>query len=309
MQKKKRQCDIPGCTRTSRVTFAHKSQCSRSIRVCRHCLARHNSNDMSFSIWEQIKVPIIPGTRISGKSPSLLSAGSSAGKKKRRGREARRTLQQQLEERRKDCKHQYRIVRWDKIYSVARCLQCGIQVKRLKGTDKYKTKKKTKKLPRDLLRIEGATIEVAMMMFFFQNGIVDTQWKDAIKIARAVRPGTKFNNASFSWYRNLFVSRYILRKDSKMGRGDKKNRRKDKKGKKTKKGKKSTRRGAVKKTTTSKKKKKTIQSIVLDYFDQVGVDDAKYEKTKARVLKAHPDSAFNKTHMGWYRAKWHEEND
>ena len=58
-----------------------------------------------------------------------------------------------------------------------------------------------------------------------------------------------------------------------------------------------------------KKKKKTIQGIVLDYFDEVGPEEAKYEKTKKRVVKVHPDSAFNKAHMGWYRSKWREINE
>ena len=67
--------------------------------------------------------------------------------------------------------------------------------------------------------------------------------------------------------------------------------------------------GKKKKAGKTKKKKRTIQSIVLDYFDQVGVDNAKFEKTKARVLKVHPDSAFKESHMGWYRSRWHEVND
>jgi hypothetical protein len=143
-----------------------------------------------------------------------------------------------------------------------------------------------------------------MMMFFFQKGIVDTKWQDAIDIARAVNPGTKFSNATFSWYRNYFIKRYITnRKEVKsMGRGDRKKRH----GKKSKK---KTAKKEVAKKKVEKKKRVTIVQTVYDYFDQVGVDEADFEKTKKRVLKVKPDSAFNEQHMSYYRQKYRQDNE
>lgn len=312
IKKRPRRCDIPGCPRRSQLTFlpADDNVGVGSIRICKRCNRRHNSRD-PFSVWEKIPVSFVPSLRISGKKASIHAKAGV----KHRGKEARCDLQRQYEQEHKDCEHPYRMVRWDKVYCVVRCLQCGRQVYRKKGIGDYKTKRKIHAVRSDK-SFNNVTLEVAMMMFFFQNGIVETTWEDAIKIARAVKPGTKFNAASFSWYRTMFISRYILRKGSKMGRGDRKKRshKKTEKVRSKKRGRAAERttskkKKKVEKVKKGKKKKKTIQSIVLDYFDQVGVDKAKYEKTKARVLKVHPESAFQESHMAWYRGKWHEVND
>jgi len=268
-----------------------------------HWRLHHSIN--TFSIWEAIPVIITASQRltISGKKP----IDHSPPKGKRRGKDALRSLYTAWKDH--NCKHPYSMVRWDLVYKVARCTKCGASVKRSKKLpDQYVIKKNQKNKPvldaRYYERKE-ITLGTALMMFLFQRGIVDTTWNDAVDLARAVKPGTRFSASSFSWYRNHFIQKYMKRKETPlMSKKKKKN-----------KGKKKVRSVPKKKRITGKKaakkgpKKPTIQSIVLDYFDDVGVDDATFEKTRKRVLRVHPSSAFKETHMGWYKSKYREINE
>lgn len=300
-KRSKHRCSIPGCKRRGKKLFAQNFQLAADIWVCNTHYNRHCSRD-PFSIWEDVPCGFSPPLKI---VLNKKKEDHHPPKGSRRGKDSRRALFTAWKDH--TCPHPYRMVRWDLVYKVARCTQCGASVKRSKkNRDKYVSKKNQRNKPvldAKYYSRKEITLGTAMNMFFFQRSIVDTTWEDAVSIARAIKPGTKFSASSFSWYRNHFIKRYMKRKEvTSMGRGD----RKKKRGKKAKK---KTTKKAVKKTTKKKKKVQTIQSIVLDYFDQVGPDEAKYEKTKARVLKVHPDSAFNKSHMGWYRSKWREINE
>ena len=297
----KKYCDVPKCHGPRQVLFCKRGITTPAIRVCNLCYDKHNTHiGKWFSIWEKVKLP--PHSKIiirEGHSSSAFGSSSSTPppEKGRSRMESRRSLQLQLQD--LDCEHPYSGVRWDAVYQTTRCMLCGKRVKRDKNKrQEYKTKKKQKGKP-NLESIKGVSLQMAMMMFFFQKGILDTTWKDAIDIARAVHPGTKFSNATFSWYRNYFTKRYITKKGSThMERGDKK-----KHSKKSKKVvKKATKKGAEKKG----KKRVTIIQTVFDYFDKVGVDKAKFAAVKKRVLRVKPDSAFNEQHLSYYRQKYRE---
>lgn len=45
---------------------------------------------------------------------------------------------------------------------------------------------------------------------------------------------------------------------------------------------------------------------IYSYFDQIGVDNAKYEGTEKVAKKALPTTKFNKYHLSWYKNKYKE---
>jgi len=305
----KKKCSVPGCKRSGKFLVAKRRQLAPEIRMCKHHKRRNSDGRDTFSIWSAAPLAFVPPQKIilvhKKESQSPPKKGS------RRGKDARRTLYTLWKNH--TCEHPYSKVRWDIVYKVARCTACGASVKRSnKNRDKYVTKKNQRNKPildPKYYDRKEITLGTAMNMFFFQNTILGVTWEDAVTIARAIKPGTKFSGSSFSWYRNHFIQQFMSRKEVKvMGRGDKKKKlhgkKHDKKGVT-----KEVTKKATKKVAKKGKSKETIQSIVLAYFDLVGPEKATFEKTKARVLKVHPDSAFGPSHMGWYRAKYREINE
>jgi len=64
-----------------------------------------------------------------------------------------------------------------------------------------------------------------------------------------------------------------------------------------------------KSSTKSKKttyKRGSLGQAIYEYFDKVGVDEAKYDDTLKVAQKVMPTTKFNKSHYSWYKNKYRE---
>ena len=67
---------------------------------------------------------------------------------------------------------------------------------------------------------------------------------------------------------------------------------------------------AKKKSTKAKGYKRgSLSSAVYEYFDKVGVDEAKYDDVLTLAKKIMPKTKFNKYHLSWYKNKYRQLNE
>lgn len=103
-----------------------------------------------------------------------------------------------------------------------------------------------------------------------------------------------------------------IRKESSMGKGDKKLRsRRDKKRRRTPAERKAKAKQISSKKSTKKEKKKhiSIRSVLFAYFDQVGLKNIKYDRALKIAQKVKADTAFNASHFSWYRNQYRLKHD
>lgn len=100
----------------------------------------------------------------------------------------------------------------------------------------------------------------------------------------------------------------FMRKESEMGRGDRKKRHPKKKRATRKRtpAERKTRAKAVssKRKKKPKKKRITITALMYAYFDKVGLEKIKYERAKRIAQQVKPDTKFNRQHFSWYRNQY-----
>lgn len=72
----------------------------------------------------------------------------------------------------------------------------------------------------------------------------------------------------------------------------------------------------TKKTSPKEKDKKkkgykrgSLMKSIYDYFDEVGVDSAKYEATEKLAKKIMPSTKFNKAHFSWYKNDYRNKQE
>lgn len=56
-------------------------------------------------------------------------------------------------------------------------------------------------------------------------------------------------------------------------------------------------------------KKLKIGKAIYDYFDKVGLENAKYEVSLKIAKKANSTTKYNKSHFSWYKNKYQEIKD